>query len=44
MARHLMLDLETMAVSPDATILTLGAVTLIPTAMGTVINCTFDLI
>ena len=34
MARHLMLDLETMAVSPDATILTLGAVTFNPYGNG----------
>ncbi len=30
MARHLMVDLETLATSPDAVILTLGAVTFDP--------------
>ena len=30
MARHLMVDLETLATSPNATILTIGAVTFDP--------------
>ena len=34
MAKHLMVDLETMAVSPTAVILTLGAVTFNPYGNG----------